>query len=94
MSKKKKSATEKKSHKNNFFNEHQNSKIYYKNGLADWGGGGPGAGGPWVPGGLGGRAHARHGYPPPSLLYKCTVAKLGSKAGNFLSGKREGGERY
>ena len=29
------------------------------------------------------------------LLYKCEVAKLGSKAGNFLSGKREGegGER-
>ncbi len=29
------------------------------------------------------------------LLYKCVVAKLGSKAGNFLSGKREGegGER-
>ncbi len=26
------------------------------------------------------------------LLYKCEVAKLGSKAGNFLSGKRgEGG---
>jgi hypothetical protein len=30
------------------------------------------------------------------LLYKCVVAKLGSKAGNFSSGKREGeggGER-
>ena len=29
------------------------------------------------------------------LLYKCEVTKLGSKAGNFLSGKREGegGER-
>jgi hypothetical protein len=25
-----------------------------------------------------------------NLLYKCVVAKLGSKAGNFLSGKREG----
>jgi hypothetical protein len=25
------------------------------------------------------------------LLYKCPVAKLGSKAGNFLSGKRGGG---
>jgi hypothetical protein len=24
------------------------------------------------------------------LLYKCVVAKLGSKAGNFLSGKRAG----
>ncbi len=24
------------------------------------------------------------------LLYKCVVAKLGSKAGNFSSGKREG----
>ena len=28
------------------------------------------------------------------LLYKCPVAKLGSKAEHFLSGKREGGERY
>jgi hypothetical protein len=27
------------------------------------------------------------------LLLKCEVAKLGSKAGYFLSGKREGGER-
>ena len=27
------------------------------------------------------------------LIYKCEVAKLGSKAGNFLSGKRGGGER-
>jgi hypothetical protein len=27
------------------------------------------------------------------LLYKCEVTKLGSKAGNFLSGKREGGGR-
>ncbi len=26
-----------------------------------------------------------------NLLYKCPVAKLGSKAGNFLSGKRGGG---
>ena len=25
-----------------------------------------------------------------NLLYKCVVAKLGSKAGNFLLGKREG----
>jgi hypothetical protein len=25
------------------------------------------------------------------LLYKCEVAKLGSQAGNFLSGKRGGG---
>ena len=25
------------------------------------------------------------------LLYKCEVTKLGSKAGNFLSGKRGGG---
>jgi len=25
------------------------------------------------------------------LIYKCEVAKLGSKAGNFLSGKRGGG---
>ncbi len=26
-----------------------------------------------------------------NLLFKCEIAKLGSKAGNFLSGKREGG---
>ncbi len=26
---------------------------------------------------------------PLNLLYKCVVAKLGSKAGNFLSGNRE-----
>ena len=33
--------------------------------------------------------------PPPSLLYKCVVVKLGSKAGNFSSRKNEGegGER-
>jgi len=28
-----------------------------------------------------------------NLLYKCEVAKLESKAGNFLSGKRGGGGR-
>ena len=27
------------------------------------------------------------------LLYKCQVTKLGSKAGNFFSGKRKGRER-
>jgi hypothetical protein len=27
---------------------------------------------------------------PNLLLYKCECAKLGSKGGNFLSGKREG----